>query len=297
MRARAPGKLVLSGAYAVLDGARAIVVAVDRYVVADAARRADFVTPEVRAAMDERSAPWFDASALRADGRKLGLGSSAAIVVASLGAVELAREPRISREELGRRVFTVALPAHRKAQGGGSGIDVAASTFGGVLVVQPRGAELVLTSAALPSDLKFWALAESVPASTPELIRRVRALKVAEPGRYALLMRAQAEASEAAADALLAHDSGGLLDALSRQGAALAALGDAAGVAIVTPELERLRARAASAGAAVLPAGAGGGDVSWWVSRGVPPADHEGWLPLELGLSAEGLSAFVPPNS
>jgi len=42
--ARAPGKLVLSGAYAVLSGAPALVVAVDRYVVADSARPAAFLT-------------------------------------------------------------------------------------------------------------------------------------------------------------------------------------------------------------------------------------------------------------
>ncbi len=35
MRARAPGKVVLSGAYSVLRGAPAIVTAVDRYVEAD----------------------------------------------------------------------------------------------------------------------------------------------------------------------------------------------------------------------------------------------------------------------
>src|SRR5579871_2078485 len=94
MRARAPGKLVLSGAYAVLEGAPCLVAAVDRYAVADAARPAPFVTDEVRAAVDAGvldAAPWFDASALRdraPDGtsRKLGLGSSAAILVASMAA-------------------------------------------------------------------------------------------------------------------------------------------------------------------------------------------------------------------
>ena len=61
MRARAPGKLVLSGAYAVLEGAPALVAAVDRYVVADTARAAELVTPEVRAAIGDAAAPWFDA--------------------------------------------------------------------------------------------------------------------------------------------------------------------------------------------------------------------------------------------
>src|SRR5688572_33181913 len=93
MIARAPGKLVLSGAYSVLEGAPALVAAVDRYALADEAREAPLITAEVRAAIAAGyliEAPWFDASALRADaaagGRKLGLGSSAAILVASLAA-------------------------------------------------------------------------------------------------------------------------------------------------------------------------------------------------------------------
>ena len=43
-RARAPGKVVLSGAYAVLSGAPAIVAAVSRYVTADSARPAELLT-------------------------------------------------------------------------------------------------------------------------------------------------------------------------------------------------------------------------------------------------------------
>ena len=134
MKARAPGKLVLSGAYAVLEGATAIVAAVDRHALADGGRPADFVTAEVGQAVARghlAAAPWFDASALReplADGgsRKLGLGSSAAILVASL-ATQCREEP------LGQAIFGPALRCHRAAQAGGSGIDVAAACFGGVL--------------------------------------------------------------------------------------------------------------------------------------------------------------------
>ena len=46
MIARAPGKLVLSGAYAVLEGAPALVCAVDRYVVA--LRKADYCVEKER---------------------------------------------------------------------------------------------------------------------------------------------------------------------------------------------------------------------------------------------------------
>ncbi|MFZ5894389.1 MAG: mevalonate kinase family protein [Myxococcota bacterium] len=295
MRAQAPGKLVLSGAYAVLEGTRAIVVAVDRYVVADSERSAEFVTPEVREALPSGDAPWFDASGLRVDGRKLGLGSSAAILVASLGALELAAQPKLEESELRARVFPRALAAHRRAQRGGSGVDVASSTYGGTLVVKPVGETLELTPVELPSDLKFWALASGVPASTPELIRHVHALRAANPGQYETLMQAQALASERAADALANRDARTLLDALAEQGAALAALGAAAGVPIVTPELLGLQHIAQRAGAAVLPAGAGGGDVSWWVSRDAPPPTQPGLEPLALGFRAKGLCA-CPAN-
>ena len=286
-RARAPGKVVLSGAYAVLEGSRAIVAAVDRYVIADATRPAELVTPELKAALGEaQAAPWFDASALREGERKLGLGSSAAILAASLGARELATEPSLDAAELRRRVFPVALAAHRRAQGGGSGIDVAASVHGGVLLAQRDGQGLRLQNASLPSGLRVSVLAAETSASTPALLASVRQLQSDEPQRYARLMGAQAEASERAAAALLAGEAQRLVDALAAQGAALAALGYAAGVSIVTPALARCAAPATAAGAALLPAGAGGGDVALWVSANDAPvpADAElRSLPLQLG--------------
>src|SRR5690606_18277316 len=129
MKARAPGKVVLSGAYAVLEGAPCIVTAVDRYVTADSQRVATHVADEVAAAM-EAPFPWVDVSQLRGNGRKLGLGSSAAIVVASLAA----RHPEWLANPAGReQLYERALLAHRTAQGGGSGVDVAAAVFGGSL--------------------------------------------------------------------------------------------------------------------------------------------------------------------
>src|SRR5690606_33179773 len=129
---RAPGKLVLSGAYSVLEGAPAIVAAVDRYATADGTRPAGFVADEMRAAM-QPPYPLIDASALREEGRKLGLGSSAALLVAALSATG---EFDLDRRSERYRLFERALAAHRRAQGGGSGIDVAASTFGGTLQYQ-----------------------------------------------------------------------------------------------------------------------------------------------------------------
>ncbi len=173
MKARAPGKLVLSGAYAVLEGAPAIVTAVDRYALADCAREAERVTPEVSAALKGRRAPWFDARELRSDHGKLGLGSSAAILVASLGALELEAAGLLNDAALAARVLPAALAAHASAQQGGSGIDVAASALGGTLIAT-RGSELRTEPVALPSGLVLEVWASGVPAVTRRARRACR---------------------------------------------------------------------------------------------------------------------------
>ncbi|MEO9014351.1 MAG: hypothetical protein ABI275_03425, partial [Terrimesophilobacter sp.] len=188
----APGKLFLLGEYAVLEGAPALLTAVDARVrvriepaeagawrldapdlgVGGLTLGADGTLPEVLDAGARKSLRVFDAvratvlatvrttvhttvhttaakrsgrasdirppalaisidsSDLRAGGHKLGLGSSAAVAVALTAALARAVGLQLDRGE----VFDLANAAHRAAQGGaGSGGDVAASTYGGVL--------------------------------------------------------------------------------------------------------------------------------------------------------------------
>lgn len=282
MIARAPGKIVLSGAYAVLEGAPAIVSAVDRYALADSARPAEFVTPEVRAALGARPAPWCDASPLRDGARKLGLGSSAAILVASLAALELDAHDALDDAALCRAVFEWAIQAHARAQGGGSGIDVAASAHGGTLVAQRLGGALSVAGRTLPEALFIEVWAAPGSASTAELVARVRELAARAPGEYRELIGAQASAAERAASALGAGDARALVEALGAQHAALARLGDAAGAPIVLSEVRRLHRAAEHAGAVVLPSGAGGGDVELYVGL-APPAPELGAERAALG--------------
>jgi phosphomevalonate kinase len=295
VKARAPGKLVLSGAYAVLQGAPAIVTAVDRYAVADASRSAERATPEVSATLGGLAAPWFDASALREGTEKLGLGSSAAILVASLAAQELAARGDVPDVELRALVFARALAGHARAQGGGSGVDVAAATYGGTLSYRLALREPSVVRVELPPELVIETWWSGQAATTSDFVRRVRELGERDPEAQLELLGAQRDASERAENALLRADAPGFLAALHAQRAALAALGRVAGIPIVTPEAARLAAAAAPA--AVLPAGAGGGDVLLHV--GLEPstvlfrtlAAELGHRLLELSINARGVHA------
>ncbi|MBK7583463.1 MAG: hypothetical protein IPI67_25135 [Myxococcales bacterium] len=298
MKARAPGKLVLSGAYAVLYGAPGIVSAVDRYAIADSSRAAELVTPEVRAAIGDAPAPWFDASALRGPRGKLGLGSSAAILVASLAAITLRAGATAEDTSLGDAILETALEAHRAAQGGGSGIDVACATRGGTLVFRRTASDLSLEARALPSSLSFEVWAGGQPVSTAEFVQRVAELETRDRADFARQMATLTLHAEDAARALAAADGAALLSALGAQRRALGRLGESAGVPIVTQDIEELAELAEKDDAVVIPSGAGGGDVALYAGPEPPsPAlvarrNRLGHERLELTLGARGVHAW-----
>ena len=291
MKARAPGKIVLTGAYAVLHGAPALVVAVDRHAVADPARPDPAPSPELRAAFGHRPAPSVDTSALFEGPHKLGLGSSAAVVVAAL-ATSLDPSDR-------RALFHAARAAHAKAQGGGSGIDVAASTYGGVLEYRQHDAEPL--ARAWPEGLRLDVFFAGTSAKTSSLLARVAALAAADPARHAAVVQELCDASVHAAR-VFDHASD-FVQAAQRFSRGLAALGAAARAPIVTPAFAELAALAESEGAAFFGAGAGGGDVA--VRLGVTPsttfAAHAvrlGLLPLSVQIETTGATRepFASPR-
>jgi phosphomevalonate kinase len=272
VKARAPGKVVLSGAYAVLEGAPALVSAVDRYVIADSSRTPQFVTEEVRAA-SLTNAPWFDASELRTQGRKLGLGSSAAILVASLAADRLARAGHLDDEALAESVLPLALKAHALVQPMGSGIDVVASCRGGTQLAQKVGEALTSTAIQLPANLciEVWAAPNS--CSTDEMLRTLVEYRRGHSRQYSERILEQSVASERAATAARLGDAKALVSALAAQRFVLEALGQDARLDIVTAAVSSLADMAAEESAAVLPAGAGGGDIAIFAGLR-PPSDR-----------------------
>ncbi|HZR79779.1 MAG TPA: hypothetical protein VFD92_01695 [Candidatus Binatia bacterium] len=164
----APGKLFVSGEYAVTCGAPAVAAAVTRRVACRARRRPGrgilslasgrhacrlrlaeddpaSAPPELRfaagaalvAARTLRLAGCDVeieiASELDARDHKVGLGGSAAVTAATVAAIHgLAGEDPTGATTRAARVATGVL-AHRLAQGGGSGADVVAATVGGLV--------------------------------------------------------------------------------------------------------------------------------------------------------------------
>jgi phosphomevalonate kinase len=299
----APGKVLLTGAYAVLDGAPAIVAAVDRYAVADGARAASAPSLEVKAWSGDRSAPEVDVSALHdPSGRKLGLGSSAAALVAAVGARALTdgedpRDPGVRD-----RIFRIARDAHARAQRGGSGVDVAASVYGGVLEYatgdQPSGG--IVRPRDLPDPLSVVVYDSGTSARTSDLVARVGDLR-GRGGAERLFARLREVAFEAVAF-VVDRNGPGFVAAVRAFGRALDDLGRAAFAPIVPVAFAELGERACGEGAAFVPSGAGGGDVAVWIGLAPPSADfaaHAARLsmqPLALAIDHGGLRPAFQPS-
>jgi phosphomevalonate kinase len=292
VKVQAPGKLMLFGAYAVLEGAPAVVVAVDRYAVADTSRVAAEPSREVRAAFGSEPAPEVDTSALYEGGAKLGLGSSAAVLVASLGARAATKGEDLASEATRRAIFTQARQAHAAAQGGGSGVDVAASTFGGALAYVAKP-EVEVTPITLPTGVSVVAFWSGTSARTSDLVAQVSSLRARDARTYGHAIDAIADASRAALAGLASIDA--FLSAASATSRALATLGRAADAPIVPPAFAELGELAARDGGAFFPSGAGGGDVAVWIAA-TPPSKPLlerctalGMRRLDLGMDSAGV--------
>jgi phosphomevalonate kinase len=308
--ARAPGKLVLAGEYAVLHGAPCLVLAVDRFVtatVSEGTPDAPLLPREVSAtfALAAREgvlrgspAVRFDTRALYAPGgHKLGLGSSAAACVAALAAALHAQGVALDRDVLAR----LCRQGHREAQGGGSGVDVLSSAYGGLLWVKPAPDPDQTPAVApreLPEALPWAVLWTGQSARTSALVARVHTLRDRAPAEYATCMRGISDATESFALALGAGDSRRATEAVRDHGAWLDRLGHEAGAPVVTDGLRRLGVELEPLGAAVKPSGAGGGDVALVLAHdatalasALVTAEARGFSRVPLGVAREGVTA------
>ena len=264
---RVPGKLVLVGEYAVLTpGEPAIVAAVDRYAVGGAAG--------------------FDTRAFhdRSTGRKLGLGSSAAVAV---GRAALA-EGTADRHRLLARAR-----AEHEAMGqtGGSGVDLAASVFGGLLLYRRGEPPEALP---IPEGLSLVVGWTGVEARTPGFTAAVRAAFAVRPDDRSRFLDRSRRAVERFREGLVRGNELSIREGLAGGLVAMRFLATATGLALFTPEVESLIEGAASCGVVAKPSGAGGGDCGIVVTLDGPGAVGltEAWR----GRGIEPLDLAIPPG-
>jgi phosphomevalonate kinase len=301
--ASAPGKALLCGEYAVLEGAPAIVAAVDRRVTVSWTDQAASMPPEVEATLavakavcgDVRGALEVDASALRRDASKLGLGSSAAAAAAAAAAVFATHGHGLDDPAVVRRAFDCALEGHASVAPQGSGVDVAASSFGGFLRCRRDGG-LEVERLAAPHGLCIELVWTGHPARTSELVAKVFGLRERALGEYRQRMGSLSGLASAFADAFERGFPSDVVRAAASYAAAMAALGEAAGAPIMDAQLERVAELAGRFSGSAKPCGAGGGDVAvaFFVDSEAASAfklacEDEGLHPIEVSWGAPGV--------
>jgi len=300
MIASAPGKLILTGEYAVLGGAPAIVVAVDRRAIAQRNATPRGSSPFLLAVADEIAARRgaadpaahaaleisVDSTAFYHRLTKLGLGSSAAVTVAAtalaLGTVD--------HEE----VLAVALAAHARAQGArgarGSGADIAASVHGGTIVFSLAdaaggAAPCRVERRKWPASVMILPFFTGAAADTAQLVSRVEAARDAHRTAVDAALAAIADASRAACAALAAPPDiapVALIGAIALAANATDRLAIATGIDLVPECVTSARAALARLGGTAKTTGAGGGDVG----VAVLPATVDGTVATRLLIEA-----------
>jgi len=309
----APGKAVVWGEYAVLDGAPALVMALNRYATTCISHATDgwnivstgFVSHQNLAASDLQTDPSVDPigasevvrAAIRAlgdpalppgaevhtdtsafynDGIKLGIGSSAAVCTATCAAIAEFLDQPFNYE--------TALTAHRALQGtAGSGLDVAAACEGGVIRFQSG----VTTVSAWPAGLHYRFIWVGHAAKTTDHLAR---FALWQAGGRTGALAALCTASEG----LFAKPC---LDAFHDYAIRLKELDVEAHLGIYDPAHRRLDELANSAQVVYKPCGAGGGDIGIAVSddvsvlnRFITTVARESFLTLDLEIATHGVN-------
>ena len=313
----APGKVFLIGEYAVLEGAPAVVAAVNRLAVGQYIPGGEpasaFVAVAVEAALagigDRAEAlpvgsVLVDSSAFSADGRKLGLGSSAAVTAATVAAVlELAGLSVAANRDL---CFSLAQGAHRTTQGGqGSGADVAAAVHGGLVRFRrPPGGYPVVDRMKTPPDLRIVVFAEGKASSTMDHLAAMKAFAERRPDEHAALMRPLREHAELFVESLATASMRGMLSAARGYAEGLGELGTRSGVPIFTPHFEIAADLATNLGGVAKPSGAGGGDIGVALFGTAEAAEifssrlsHIGLRLLDVAIEPNGVHRRLPSST
>jgi len=314
--ASAPGKLILTGEYAVLDGAPAIVLAMNRRAVAtrgpntrlrgsspflialadEVAQRFGADSIAARAALEVA----VDSSEFYDGAQKLGLGSSAAVTVAAAAYAIAAQfgDARGHRDAL----LAIALAAHARAQGDrgarGSGADIAAAVYGGAIIYKMATDGLSLPTierGRWPHTVTLIPFFTGASADTAALVSQVEAARQTKRVAVEAALAAIAEASRATCSALDVQTHAdlaatGVLAGLRLAAVATDRLAQATGVALIPGCVAAARSAMQALGGTAKTTGAGGGDVAIAVIPTTADVTKATSLLIELGCQPLQLS-------
>lgn len=249
--ASAPGSLMLLGEHAVLHGFRALVCAINRRITVRllpttehslkiVSRLGDyhfpldhlvdhpglrFVLQVVRQHIDEISSG-FELKIDSEFSADIGFGSSAAVTVATHAAVmKWINEAEPAKE----RLFTQSLETVRAVQGRGSGADLAASVFGGMVAYTTAP-----TFQPLAICIPLTAVYCGYKTPTPEVILKVEQLRAEHPQQYERIFSEMDAGAANAIECLRKHDLPGFGTILNHNQQLMDEMG------VNTPELQEI---------------------------------------------------------
>lgn len=210
-------------------------------------------------------------------GRKFGLGSSAAVTVATIAALDEFYDLKLTHLERYKLAVLATIPVSPHASGG----DLAASTFGGWIAYSaPDRAEVLqllnergvlaafqhdweglgIRRLTAPNSLQLIVGWTGEPASTSRLVDSLQDRRWREEIHYADFLAQSRHHVDELIAGLDADDPERIKESIRGARRTLAALDDAATLGIQTPELRLLSDSAEAIGAAAKSSGAGGGD-------------------------------------
>jgi mevalonate kinase len=235
LKASAPGTFMMLGEHAVLHGGLSVVCAADQRITVSLQERADreikikSALGELQVNLDtlavEKPFQFILAAIQRCSSQltrgfeltiqsdflsTVGLGSSAAVTVATIA---------VLKKLLGlpcdaKLVFDEALAVIREVQGCGSGADVAASCFGGLVAYRAEPCEIDLLPAPYPLVGLFYSGSKT---PTPEVIRFVADKFKEQPEELKAIYEKINFCAEQGADFIKAHNWQGLAGVFAEQ--------------------------------------------------------------------------------
>ena len=354
LKVSAPGKLFLSGEWAVLElGNPGIVTAVNKrvFVELEESEKISLTLPEfnienLEADFDGKQLVWsrtvteqekkdliFIKGAIETtlqylkdfkkfriksyggdtqmviDGqkKKIGFGSSAAAVVATVAGLLAFNGQDIKKRQIRDSIYKLATIAHFFAQGKvGSAFDVAASTYGGVFVykrfdpkwlteklnngvsvknvVEDDWPGFEVEELTIPHEFHLLVGWTKDSASTSAMVKQMDSFKTGKPEEYKRCYDNIANLVKELIPAWKKIDKVKILELTRKNEDHLRELGQLSGVNIETPELKKLTEIANKNGGAGKLSGAGGGDCGIAICF-----DNKVAADIELAWKQEGL--------